>query len=162
MDGARCLSFNGKYTQLRYVNLWPRPLQQPHPPVWIPGSGSIETWDFCAEYDYQYSFLSFFGYLAARKVADGYWNVIANKGKPLNPYSMAFARQWWWRKPTSRPSATSLRTWSALQPVPAHLCGFRRRAGLPHAGFAQGGNQSGDSRRSPQKSPTRICSTAAR
>jgi hypothetical protein len=27
-------SFNGKYTQLRYVNIWPRPLQQPHPPVW--------------------------------------------------------------------------------------------------------------------------------
>src|SRR5207248_5624638 len=26
-------SFNGKYTKLRYVNPWPRPLQQPHPPV---------------------------------------------------------------------------------------------------------------------------------
>ena len=33
-------AFNGKYTKLRYVNVWPRPLQQPHPPVWIPGSGS--------------------------------------------------------------------------------------------------------------------------
>lgn len=85
-------SFNGKYTQLRYVNLWPRPLQQPHPPVWIPGGGSIETWDFCAEHDYQYSFLSFFGYIAAKKVADGYWNAMAKRGKPLNPYSMAFAQ----------------------------------------------------------------------
>jgi alkanesulfonate monooxygenase SsuD/methylene tetrahydromethanopterin reductase-like flavin-dependent oxidoreductase (luciferase family) len=26
-------AFDGKYTQLRYVNLWPRPIQQPHPPV---------------------------------------------------------------------------------------------------------------------------------
>ncbi len=85
-------SFNGKYTQLRYVNLWPRPLQQPHPPVWIPGGGSIETWDFCAEHDYQYSFLSFFGYIAAKKVADGYWKAMAKRGKPLNPYSMAFAQ----------------------------------------------------------------------
>ncbi|HEV3109672.1 MAG TPA: LLM class flavin-dependent oxidoreductase [Candidatus Binataceae bacterium] len=85
-------SFNGKYTQLRYVNLWPRPLQQPHPPVWVPGGGSIETWDFCAEHDYQYSFLSFFGYIAAKKVADGYWNAMAKRGKPLNPYSMAFAQ----------------------------------------------------------------------
>ena len=85
-------SFNGKYTQLRYVNLWPRPLQQPHPPVWIPGGGSIETWDFCAEHDYQYSFLSFFGYIAAKKVADGYWNAMAKRGKPLNPYAMAFAQ----------------------------------------------------------------------
>jgi alkanesulfonate monooxygenase SsuD/methylene tetrahydromethanopterin reductase-like flavin-dependent oxidoreductase (luciferase family) len=85
-------SFNGKYTQLRYVNLWPRPLQQPHPPVWVPGGGSIETWDFCAEHDYQYSFLSFFGYIAAKKVADGYWNAMAKRGKPLNPYAMAFAQ----------------------------------------------------------------------
>jgi alkanesulfonate monooxygenase SsuD/methylene tetrahydromethanopterin reductase-like flavin-dependent oxidoreductase (luciferase family) len=85
-------SFNGKYTQLRYVNLWPRPLQKPHPPIWIPGGGSIETWDFCAEYDYQYSFLSFFGYLAAKKVADGYWNAMAKRGRPLNPYAMAFAQ----------------------------------------------------------------------
>ena len=85
-------SFNGKYTQLRYVNLWPRPLQQPHPPVWIPGGGSIETWDFCAEHDYQYSFLSFFGYIAAKKVADGYWEAMSRREKPLNPYSMAFAQ----------------------------------------------------------------------
>src|ERR671930_350938 len=37
-------AFDGAYTQLRYVNIWPRPLQQPHPPIWIPGGGSIETW----------------------------------------------------------------------------------------------------------------------
>jgi alkanesulfonate monooxygenase SsuD/methylene tetrahydromethanopterin reductase-like flavin-dependent oxidoreductase (luciferase family) len=85
-------SFNGKYTKLRYVNLWPKPLQQPHPPVWIPGGGSVETWDFCAEHNYQYSFLSFFGYLAAKKVADGYWETMAKRGRPLNPYSMAFAQ----------------------------------------------------------------------
>ena len=36
----------GKYTQLRYVNPWPRPLQKPHPPVWIPGSSSPETAEF--------------------------------------------------------------------------------------------------------------------
>ena len=28
------------------------PIQQPHPPIWIPGGGSVETWDFCAPYDY--------------------------------------------------------------------------------------------------------------
>ncbi|HLF72076.1 MAG TPA: LLM class flavin-dependent oxidoreductase, partial [Dehalococcoidia bacterium] len=30
-------AWNGKYSQLRYVNLWPRPIQKPHPPVWVPG-----------------------------------------------------------------------------------------------------------------------------
>ncbi len=35
-------AFNGRYNQQRYVNIWPRPVQNPHPPVWIPGGGSIE------------------------------------------------------------------------------------------------------------------------
>jgi alkanesulfonate monooxygenase SsuD/methylene tetrahydromethanopterin reductase-like flavin-dependent oxidoreductase (luciferase family) len=85
-------TFNGKYTKLRYVNLWPRPLQKPHPPIWIPGGGSVETWDFCADHDYQYSFLSYFGYLQGKKVADGYWDVMSKKGKELNPYSLGFAQ----------------------------------------------------------------------
>jgi alkanesulfonate monooxygenase SsuD/methylene tetrahydromethanopterin reductase-like flavin-dependent oxidoreductase (luciferase family) len=89
---ADVFAFNGKYTKLRYVNLWPKPLQQPHPPIWIPGGGSVETWDFVADHDYQYSFLSYFGYIAGKKVADGYWNVMAKKGKELNPYSLGFAQ----------------------------------------------------------------------
>ena len=35
--------FEGKHSRLRYVNVWPRPLQRPHPPVWIPSRGSPET-----------------------------------------------------------------------------------------------------------------------
>ena len=30
-------AFNGRYNQQRYVNIWPRPIQQPHPEIWIPG-----------------------------------------------------------------------------------------------------------------------------
>ena len=37
-------AWNGRYNKQRYVNPWPRPLQKPHPPIWIPGGGSIETW----------------------------------------------------------------------------------------------------------------------
>ena len=32
--------FIGKHYQLRMLNTWPRPLQKPHPEVWIPGVGS--------------------------------------------------------------------------------------------------------------------------
>ena len=32
-------AFNGRFNRRRYVNLWPRPMQQPHPPIWIPGGG---------------------------------------------------------------------------------------------------------------------------
>ena len=42
----------GKHWQLKYVNPWPRPLQQPHPPIWIPGAGSQETIEFVAQRRY--------------------------------------------------------------------------------------------------------------
>jgi len=51
-------AFNGKYTQVRYANIWPQPLQKPHPPVWIPGGGSVETWEWTAKLDYVYCYLS--------------------------------------------------------------------------------------------------------
>jgi len=85
-------SFNGKYTQLRYVNIWPRPLQQPHPPIWIPGGGSIETWDFCLEHDYMYSYLSYYGYKRAAEVMRGFWDKTESVGKALNPYRAGYAQ----------------------------------------------------------------------
>jgi alkanesulfonate monooxygenase SsuD/methylene tetrahydromethanopterin reductase-like flavin-dependent oxidoreductase (luciferase family) len=36
------------------VNPWPRPLQQPHPPIWIPSQGSGETIAWAAERGYTY------------------------------------------------------------------------------------------------------------
>jgi alkanesulfonate monooxygenase SsuD/methylene tetrahydromethanopterin reductase-like flavin-dependent oxidoreductase (luciferase family) len=85
-------AFDGKYTQLRYVNLWPKPIQKPHPPIYIPGGGSIETWDFCLDHDYNYSYLSFNGYLRAKKLLDGYWDRVAARGKDESPYRAAFAQ----------------------------------------------------------------------
>ena len=32
-------AFDGDHFSLQYVNLWPRPYQTPHPPVWIPSQG---------------------------------------------------------------------------------------------------------------------------
>jgi alkanesulfonate monooxygenase SsuD/methylene tetrahydromethanopterin reductase-like flavin-dependent oxidoreductase (luciferase family) len=89
---SEIFSFNGKYSKLRYVNLWPRPLQQPHPPIWIPGGGSIETWDFCGRNGYQYSYLSFFGYRHGRRVTDGYWHALDRLNQEANPYSLGFAQ----------------------------------------------------------------------
>ena len=42
---------------LRYVNIWPKPEQIPHPPVWIPGARSRETMENTAKRGYAY-FLS--------------------------------------------------------------------------------------------------------
>ncbi len=83
-------AFNGKYTQLRYVNVWPRPIQQPRPPVWIPGGGSVETWEFCIRNHFNYSYLSYFGYQAGKDVMKGYWDTVADLGAEPNPYSAGF------------------------------------------------------------------------
>ena len=31
--------------------IWPRPVQQPHPPVWVPVSGSKETIEWAGRYN---------------------------------------------------------------------------------------------------------------
>ncbi len=83
-------AFNGRFTQMRYVNVLPRPLQQPHPPIWIPGGGSIETWDFCSQNDFVYAALSYYGHLMAKETVGGYWRRVEANGKDPNPYRLAF------------------------------------------------------------------------
>jgi alkanesulfonate monooxygenase SsuD/methylene tetrahydromethanopterin reductase-like flavin-dependent oxidoreductase (luciferase family) len=49
-------NWEGKFWHYRYVNPWPRPYQQPHPPIWVTGStpGSV-SWIA----DHQYTFACF-------------------------------------------------------------------------------------------------------
>src|SRR5262245_60546114 len=83
-------AFNGKYTQLRYVNIWPRPVQKPQPPVWVPGGGSIETWDWVIEHNYMYAYLSYFGYKRGKTVMEGYWEAVDRHNVEPNPYRAGF------------------------------------------------------------------------
>ena len=85
-------AWNGKHYKLRYVNLWPRPIQDP-PPIWVPGGGSVETWDFCAQYKYNYSYLSFSGYIRGQQLMEGFWRRMEELGTEFNPYQAAFAQQ---------------------------------------------------------------------
>ena len=50
------------------------------------------TWDFCADNDYNYSYLSYFGYKRAAQVMKGYWDKLDEKGKDVNPYRGGFAQ----------------------------------------------------------------------
>lgn len=79
-------SFNGKFTKLRYVNPWPKPLQKPFPPVWMPGSGSLETMDFATEIDSPFFLLSYFGSKFARGMFEKYWERVELAGRDKNPY----------------------------------------------------------------------------
>ncbi len=86
-------AFDGKYNQLRYVNCWPKPIQRPAPPIFIPGGGSVETYDFCIDNTYSYSYLSFSGYLRAQALMDGYWARVRERGAPdQSPYRAGFAQ----------------------------------------------------------------------
>jgi alkanesulfonate monooxygenase SsuD/methylene tetrahydromethanopterin reductase-like flavin-dependent oxidoreductase (luciferase family) len=84
--------FNGRYTKLRYVNVWPKPLQKPHPPIWLAGGGSTETWKFATDHDYTYSYLSFTGYKAAAGMMQAYWDQVEKAGLDDNPYRAGFAQ----------------------------------------------------------------------
>ena len=83
-------AFNGKYNKVRYVNVWPRPMQQPHPPVWVPGSGSLETWDWVLSRDYVYCYLIYQGWLRGRRTAKGFRERAEELGVDDNPYRMGF------------------------------------------------------------------------
>jgi alkanesulfonate monooxygenase SsuD/methylene tetrahydromethanopterin reductase-like flavin-dependent oxidoreductase (luciferase family) len=81
--------FNGRFNQLRYVNPWPRVVQEPHPPIWCPAGGSPETWEFTARNRYVYAYLTFGGIQSADKLNLGYWETIKAHGREPNPFSLA-------------------------------------------------------------------------
>ena len=83
-------AFNGRFNQQRYVNIWPRPVQKPHPPVWIPGGGSVETWQWYAKMDYVYAYLSYFGFKEGQATMSGFWEEMKQLGKDMNPYRAGF------------------------------------------------------------------------
>ncbi len=53
-------AFEGKHYHFEYVNLWPRPFQQPHPPIWCPSMGSRETIEWAAHPHRKYVYLQNF------------------------------------------------------------------------------------------------------
>lgn len=60
-------AFEGEHYHLEYVNVWPRPYQKPHPPIWCPSQGSTETVDWASRPDHKYVYLQ--TYSPVRSVA---------------------------------------------------------------------------------------------
>ena len=50
-------AFEGKHYHFEYVNVWPRPFQKPHPPIWCPSQGSLETIEWASHADRKYTYL---------------------------------------------------------------------------------------------------------
>lgn len=48
---AESFSYQGTFWSYENVAIWPRPVQQPHPPVWVPVSGSKESIEWAARHN---------------------------------------------------------------------------------------------------------------
>ena len=44
-------SYEGKFWSYKDVAMWPRPVQQPHPPIWVPVIGSKESIEFAGRHN---------------------------------------------------------------------------------------------------------------
>jgi alkanesulfonate monooxygenase SsuD/methylene tetrahydromethanopterin reductase-like flavin-dependent oxidoreductase (luciferase family) len=84
-------AWNGKYSRYPAVNIWPRPVQQPRPPVWVPGGGTPSTLADVLEREDVFTYLSWFGpTLTGKRIFDRFWEIAEQKGRDQNPYRLAF------------------------------------------------------------------------
>ena len=83
-------AWNGKHYQLGMVNLWPRPIQQPHPPIWIPGSGISSTAEYVVGQDHCFCHLSYYGAKNAKQVSRSLLGLVAPRGATTTPIGSAF------------------------------------------------------------------------
>ena len=81
-------SHEGRHFPLRYVNIWPKPQQRPHPPIWIPGALSIETMEEVAKRGYCYFLSSRAHGAATRKAAQRFADIIKQNGGKFDPWRM--------------------------------------------------------------------------
>ncbi|MFN0303469.1 MAG: LLM class flavin-dependent oxidoreductase [Burkholderiales bacterium] len=84
--------FHSKHYNFEYVNVWPRPYQQPHPPIWIPSQGSRETIDFAADPKHKYTYLQTFSPISAlKKYLQLYRDVAQGFGYTSKPRQLGWA-----------------------------------------------------------------------
>ena len=76
----------GRHYPLRYVNIWPRPRQVPHPPVWIPGALSVETIHEVAKRGFDFFLSSRTHGSATRMARERFASVLAEYGDRYQPF----------------------------------------------------------------------------
>lgn len=86
-------AFEGKYYTYNYVNTFPRPFQNPHPPIWIPSGGNTETIDWAAAPERRYTYCQFFNapYEGVKKTLLQYRAAARSAGYEATPDQLAWA-----------------------------------------------------------------------
>ncbi len=82
--------WDSKHYHFRYVNPWPRPYQQPHPPIWIPGVGSLETIEFVAQRRFAYMGVPYFHIDVFRRVFAQFREACQKAGYTADPEQMGW------------------------------------------------------------------------
>jgi alkanesulfonate monooxygenase SsuD/methylene tetrahydromethanopterin reductase-like flavin-dependent oxidoreductase (luciferase family) len=89
-SSREAFAFNGRYSQYAHVNIWPRPVQDPHPPLWFPGSGNPGTMQWVLEQDAAFVLLTWFGVkMGGEGIFDRFWALCEEMGRDVNPHRVA-------------------------------------------------------------------------
>lgn len=83
-------AWESKHYYFPYVNPWPRPYQQPHPPIWIPGVGSMETIEFVARRRFAYMGVPYFHIDVFRRVFAQFREACEKAGYTADPGQMGW------------------------------------------------------------------------
>jgi alkanesulfonate monooxygenase SsuD/methylene tetrahydromethanopterin reductase-like flavin-dependent oxidoreductase (luciferase family) len=75
----------GNQYRLRFLNTWPKPVQQPHPEIWIPGAGSLETMEFVARHRYAYMGIPYFHFDVFKKTFKMFREACEREGYEADP-----------------------------------------------------------------------------
>jgi alkanesulfonate monooxygenase SsuD/methylene tetrahydromethanopterin reductase-like flavin-dependent oxidoreductase (luciferase family) len=82
--------WNGRHYKLRYVNPWPVPIQKPHPPIWIPGAGSLETMEYVAKRRWAYMGIPYFHKRVFKRNFDFFREACEKEGYTASPDQMGW------------------------------------------------------------------------
>lgn len=84
-------TWNGRFAQHGTVNIWPRPVQNPHPPVWVTGIGTPSSIATALEVGYGYNYFGWFGAnVTGKRIMDRFWGIAEQMGVEPNPYRLGF------------------------------------------------------------------------
>ncbi len=82
--------YNGRFNKLRYVSPEPLPYQRPHPPVWLLGGESVDSWERAIANDWPFVFFTFNGAQFARPSIEMYWESVDEMGADHNPFRLGY------------------------------------------------------------------------
>jgi alkanesulfonate monooxygenase SsuD/methylene tetrahydromethanopterin reductase-like flavin-dependent oxidoreductase (luciferase family) len=87
-------SHQGKFWQFEDIAIWPRPYQQPRPPVWIPLTGSKETIEWAGKHNFS-AVLPDFKRGLTEDIIGHFAKNLASNGHKITPEHLCFFTDAW-------------------------------------------------------------------